>query len=354
MVKSTLALLFVSAGLFVALVYFANYHPAEREPVAVHCTDSAPQVERGKPLKVMTWNIQYMAGKNYVFFYDRLDGSGPDNRPSSKDIAMTLDEVVRVVRDEQPDVVLFQEVDEGAKRTNYANQTQLLLDRLGSLYPCSAEVFYWRSKFVPHPRVMGSVGLKLVTLSRFEIQSAVRHRLAQVPMDVLSRQFYFKRAVLEVRLPITGGGTLSLMNTHLDAFAQGHDTMRRQAASVYSLLDDKDRSKDAALIAGDFNLLPPGKSYERLPVPERAYFVPHSELEKLYTRFQAVPTLENVNGTHFQKWVTHFPNNVNAPDRTVDYVFATSVIKMGKARVRQADTTKISDHFPLLVEITVQ
>ena len=188
MVKSTLALLFVSAGLFVALVYFANYHPAEREPVAVHCTDSAPQVERGKPLKVMTWNIQYMAGKNYVFFYDRLDGSGPDNRPSSKDIAMTLDEVVRVVRDEQPDVVLFQEVDEGAKRTNYANQTQLLLDRLGSLYPCSAEVFYWRSKFVPHPRVMGSVGLKLVTLSRFEIQSAVRHRLAQVPMDVLSRR----------------------------------------------------------------------------------------------------------------------------------------------------------------------
>jgi endonuclease/exonuclease/phosphatase family metal-dependent hydrolase len=26
----------------------------------------------------MNWNVQYMAGKNYVFFYDRLDGSGPD------------------------------------------------------------------------------------------------------------------------------------------------------------------------------------------------------------------------------------------------------------------------------------
>ena len=46
-------------------------------------------------LKVMTWNVQYLAGKRYVFWYDLPGGDGPDTRPSSEDLATTLDVIER-------------------------------------------------------------------------------------------------------------------------------------------------------------------------------------------------------------------------------------------------------------------
>ena len=31
-------------------------------------------------MKVLTWNLQFLAGKDYCFFYDRNDGKGTDTR----------------------------------------------------------------------------------------------------------------------------------------------------------------------------------------------------------------------------------------------------------------------------------
>ena len=89
-----------------ALVYALTWRPLPHEEVAVSCSGQAAQLQPGQALKVMTWNVQYLAGKRYVFWYDLPGGDGPDERPSSEDLALTLDEVVRVLRDEQPDVVL--------------------------------------------------------------------------------------------------------------------------------------------------------------------------------------------------------------------------------------------------------
>ena len=133
---------------------------------------------------------------------------------------------------------MLQEVDEGADRTDGQDQLALLLDELGDTWTCHASAFYWKAWFVPHPRIMGSVGMKLSTISKYAIDDATRYQLAQMPNDLLTRQFDIRRAILETRLPIAGGGELAVLNTHLDAFAQGSDTMQRQVAQTRELLDD--------------------------------------------------------------------------------------------------------------------
>jgi len=130
-----------------------------------------------------------MAGKNYVFFYDLLDNSGPDGRPSPEDIAKTLKEVARIIQDENPDVILLQEVDDGAKRTDYEDQLASLLPLLPKEYACYASAFYWKASFVPHPRIMGAAGMKLSTISKYKMTEAVRHQLALIPADPLTQQF---------------------------------------------------------------------------------------------------------------------------------------------------------------------
>ena len=301
-----------------------------------------------------------MAGKNYVFFYDYLDGSGPDERPSPEDIAVTIDEVARVINEEDPDIIHIQEFDDGSKRTDFDDQMQLLLNRISDNYSCHSNAFYHKSMFVPHPRIMGAVGLKLGTIAKYKINSALRYQLEKIPADPVTMQFNLKRAILETTFPIEDntGKTLKALytyNTHLDAFAQGTNTMQLQIEETIEILQERESAGNPWFISGDFNLLPPGKSYERLPEQERVYFQAESELTKLYDLFPAIPTQEMTDGESHPTWYTHFPNGTRAegPDRTIDFFFFSPKLIMSEPRVRMADTLKISDHLPMLVKFKI-
>jgi len=331
------------------LVYSITWHPADREDAALSCDVNTATLQPGQALKVMTWNVQYLAGKRYVFWYDLADGSGPDTRPTAADLAYSLDEVVRILRDEQPDIVLLQELHENTKATDYQNQLALLQERLADVYPCSSQAFYWKAAFVPHPKIRGSVGMKLGTLSRYRISSAERLQLPTPPADPLTRQFNLKRALLVNYLPIRDGGQLAVINTHLDAFSQGDDTMQRQVAMIDQQLQTLNAAKTPWIIGGDFNLLPPGQ-YQRLSERQRSWYAPDSELQVLAGKYPMIPNLQETSGPDQAAWYTHYPNDPQAsgPDRTLDYLFHSPTLERVAANVRQVDTLRISDHLPLI------
>jgi endonuclease/exonuclease/phosphatase family metal-dependent hydrolase len=345
----------VLAAGFVALVWFTTFHPASTEQVAVTCPDTTPTLSSGQAVKILTWNIQFMAGKNHVFFFDVLEGNGPDERPSAQDMELTLEEVARVIRAEAPDIVLLQEVDDGAKRTDYQDQLAALLHRLGQEYPCYCSALYWKARYVPHPRIRGAVGMKLAVLSKYRIRQATRHQLALMPADAFRRQFMLKRAVLEARLPVRGGRDFVVLCTHLDAFAQGTDTMGRQVSEVKAILDGLAQEQLPCVIGGDFNLLPPGRAYASLPARQQVYFNERTEIAPLFDAFQAVPGLEELNSPDGTRWFTHFPNDpsVKAPDRTIDYLFMPKTLYLVEHHVRQHDTLRISDHFPVVATVEI-
>nr|WP_024309535.1 endonuclease/exonuclease/phosphatase family protein [Pseudomonas sp. P818] len=342
-----IALPFVAA--LIALIYSLTWRPQPREDAPVTCTGQAAQLQPGQALKVMTWNVQYLAGKRYVFWYDLPGGEGPDERPSSEDLARTLDEVVRVLRAEQPDVVLLQELHDNAKASDHQDQLALLQARLGDLYPCSTQAFYWKAAFVPHPRILGSVGMKLGTLSRFQIARAERLQLPMLDADLLSRQFQLKRALLVSYLPIRGGEELVTINTHFDAFAQGQNTMQRQVQMTDHLLQQLQGAGKTWVLGGDLNLLPPGQ-FQRLAHDQRSWYAADSELQDLARRYPMIPSLQQASGAEQAQWYTHYPNDpaAHGPDRTLDYLFYSPRLTPFASQVRQHDTLGISDHLPVI------
>ena len=46
------------------------FSPAPTEEVSVHCGPEVPRLERGRPLRVLVWNVQFAAGRGQEFFYD--------------------------------------------------------------------------------------------------------------------------------------------------------------------------------------------------------------------------------------------------------------------------------------------
>jgi len=83
------------------------------------------------------------------------------NQP--KQSAIDLDNMLRLSLTARPaafggDVVLLQEIDDGAARTDYNDQLARLLPLLPPEYVCHTTAFYWKAAYVPHPRIHGGAG----------------------------------------------------------------------------------------------------------------------------------------------------------------------------------------------------
>ncbi len=335
------------------LFWLSTYHPERTQDETACCSGKPPRLRPGRTVKVMSWNAQYFAGKNYVFWYEAPPGVAGATRPRAEDVAATLRGAAETIAAQDPDIVLLQEIDHGAARTGRTDQLAELLKLLPESYRCHASAFYWKAAFVPHPKIMGPVGMKLSTISKFAMKSAARHQLPLMPVNFVERQFNLKRAVLSVRFALEGGGEIAVMNTHLEAFAQGYDTMERQAKAVLELMKSESARGVPCMIGGDFNLLACEKAYERLSDSHRRAYRPGSELQPMLSSYPSVPGLKDIEGDAFEQWHTYCPNGSDAPDRTIDYIFFSKDIAIGESRVLQNEAMALSDHLPVVATFRV-
>ncbi|MGH2542814.1 MAG: hypothetical protein ACRDIB_08455, partial [Ardenticatenaceae bacterium] len=58
--------LFLLVGVLLIVGWAVTFHPPEVQAEAVTCPESAPRLQQGQALKVLSWNVQFMAGKEYV------------------------------------------------------------------------------------------------------------------------------------------------------------------------------------------------------------------------------------------------------------------------------------------------
>lgn len=369
-VFSSILKLFFAFVLIVAaaigVLWLRSYSPEDMEAASIHCSPDAPGWTADSPLKVMSYNVQYMASKNYIFFYDidltdqeRVQAVEKANRtivgqPSKEDVFWTLDQVANVIKTEDPDVVLLQEINGGDdSRTHYIDHTIELLNRLpDEHFPCRSEAPYWKAEFVFHPEILGPVNMKLLTLSKYRITKSVRHQLPRKPRNFLVAPFHFQRALLESHIATDNDHTVAVINTHYDAWGAGTSIMSRQIARTEELLESLDSEGVPWVFGGDLNLLPPDDNRQRQKIvaARTGNYDETPQISPLYDKYRGIPALHHLTSTEPQAWYTHFPNDptVTEPDRTIDYQFYSDQWSLDDAYVLQKETLEISDHLPVV------
>lgn len=290
---------------------------------------------------MLSWNIQFSAGRRCLFFYD----GGRDSRVTAQEVQETLKGITTLIRRHDPDIVLLQEVDRHSARTANIDQHAHLRRTLG--LPCSASTPYFRVPFVPVPphAPMGHVEMHLSVFSRFRLQTGRRIRLAPLDEPVWRRAFNLRRALLHLPMPTEDGDVLDLFTTHLSAFSRGDGTLDKQVQTVLGATSASPRM----LLTGDFNCLPPDDPPQRLGYASALYADDHNPIRPLFDALDPLcPPEGALLDDPFRSYV---PWGSDRPDRTIDYVLGRA-LHVHEVRV-DPEGARFSDHLPSIVDFSI-
>lgn len=328
----------------VALAFLTEHKPASEEEATVVSAGAAQPLEVNTTFTVLSWNLQFGAGRKREFFYD----GGPAVHVPEADVRATMAKMREALAGAGPDIALLQEVDRNCKRTAYIDQLPAYVQ--GARAASYVSVPYHRSPFVPKPLTnpLGRVDMHLAILSRALLTHAVRRQLALKQTLRLVQVFDLKRALLTAEVEVAGlDKPLKIAVTHLDAFSYGDGTLSKQVAALEEWMASH-APDQPWILAGDFNLLPPSDSPDRLNESRPLYTDAKNPMERLIPRFREVlgDQLDPRNRTYL-------PFGDNAADRKIDYFFVGGPIEVIEARVMH-EHKELSDHLPIMAMLRIR
>jgi endonuclease/exonuclease/phosphatase family metal-dependent hydrolase len=312
-------------------------------------------------IRVMNWNIKF-GGARIDFFFDCF---GDRVLMSRREVIDNLQGVARAIRHFDPDVLLLQEVDINAKRSDYVDQLQYLLDHTELNYGVYAS--QWRADFVPSDG-LGAMDDGNAILSRWPIHDARRIALARrTDQSTAERYFYLQRNILEATTDIPGADSLVVVNIHADAYGKD-GTKLEHIARFEEELDRLDMSGVRFVAGGDLNTLPPGTSklsgFPDSVCKDEDYLADDYSSETdvllgLYAKYEPYITQE----TYSADQARYFTHTVQGPqaggfwNRTLDYLFSNGDFVDLSGTVHQdeasggVETMLLSDHAPVEVQL---
>ena len=325
---------------FVVFFFWASSGTRSGDELATTSTYPADPAPPRDTLSVMTYNIGYLSGMT-------------NNEPIERSRTLytnNMDAAARLLRETNPDVIGFQEIDFGAARSFDVHQLDTLAMRLG--YAASATAVNWDERYVPFPYHwnpaihFGRVLSGQAVLSRYPILDHERIELARTSRPFWSDAFYLDRLAQVVEIDV-GSDTLVVINVHLEAFEEA--TREEQAREVHAIVE---RYLDRPLLLiGDFNSVLPA-AREALSPEERTAFAGDETLTLLLDGLPLRPALPDSAYAAPMAEIGTYPTD--APSRTIDHIFYTpDRIDALSASVPKTPGVP-SDHRPVLMRFVLR
>jgi len=228
------------------LLVFIDYQPKPKEVLVLN--GNGREIEN-KEFSLVSWNIGYCVMDAEIDFF--MDGGKASRAISKERVEANLNEILKILSQEEHDFIFLQEVDKSATRSFYINQYekfQAFFKEYNSLFAITYKT-YW----VPVPlfEPMGRVLSGLVTLSKYQPNSTLRYTLPG-NYSLFTRFLHLDRCFIEERYPINGK-ELILINIHLSAFDKGGFIREQQLAFLFRHIKKEEKKDNYVVIGGDWN-----------------------------------------------------------------------------------------------------
>lgn len=340
----------LAVGGYVAYV-FIDYHRIGDMPLTpVQSADAAAALETDTPYAVLSWNIGFGAYESdYGFFMD----GGTESRAWSRErLTANMDAVASLLKAQDADFTLLQEVDMNATRTYHVDEREVLYAALFDRSSVFCQNYDSPYLMYPVTKPHGASQSGLLTFSAAQISDA---RRVELPVEPGFRKLLdLDRCYSVSHIPVDGGKALALYNFHLSAYTSDGTIATEQ---LTLLLADMQAEYDAGnwcVAAGDFNkdLLGDSSAYFGAsdtdyawaqPIPEDTFDGYDVSLAPPLDESDPVPSCRNADGAYHEgQYVL-----------TVDGFLVTPNVTVESAQV--LDTRfAYSDHNPVRMIFTLE
>lgn len=198
---------------------------------------------------IISYNIGFGAySADYSFF---MDGGEYERAYSKQSVLDNTEGALDVVTNHDPDFILFQEVDIDSNRSYRVNQQELLQSRLypsSSAFAINYDSAYLFYPFLnPHGKSKGGI----LTLSKYELSSALRRSL---PVSTsLDKIMDLDRCYEITKIPVENGSYLCLYNVHLSAYTKDESIVVQQIKMLSDDMKQDVKAGNYVICGGDFN-----------------------------------------------------------------------------------------------------
>ncbi|MBP5223634.1 MAG: endonuclease/exonuclease/phosphatase family protein [Lachnospiraceae bacterium] len=337
-------------GAYFAYLFIA-YHRVGDASVSV--AGETKETGKGNELEIVSWNVGFGAYESdYGFF---MDGGTESWAWSKERLNQNLDNITALLKNQNADIYLLQEVDFDSTRTYKVDERLNFISALGE----GRQYTFAQnndSPFLMYPFTQphGFMRTGIMTFSAYPIREASR---VELPVESgFSKIFDLDRCYSKHYIDMQDGGTLVLYNLHCSAYTSDGTIAVDQ---IRQLLADMQKEYDAGawcIAGGDFNkdLLGDSSKYFGISGAEYNWAkpIPEEVLEGHNASF-AVP-LYPVDGTDPVPTV----RNADAPynDKqfvlTIDGFLVTDNVSVEEIKV--IDTKfAYSDHNPIRMRVTL-
>ena len=247
LLRVALALILVAA-IGVGVLTITEYRPEDAETVIEYHPVST-EFSTGKEYSLITWNVGYGAlGDNADFF---MDGGKSVYTADENRVKQNLNGITDVLKAQDADLVLLQEVDINSDRSYHTDERTILKQAMAG--GSDAFAYNFNALYVPYPLPpIGHVESGVYTLSSAEIREAERIALP-TPFSWPIRIVNLKRCLLVSRIPLADTDReLVLINLHLEAYDDGAGK-EAQTRVLMDVLENEYSKGNYVIAGGDFN-----------------------------------------------------------------------------------------------------
>lgn len=252
-----------TAGGYLSYVWFQYYRIEDNKDLTKEITSksqlNATDITNADTLKIMSYNIGFGAyDREYDFFMDggyMKDGSykqGTHSRGRNKEATQTnTNGAVQLVKDQNVDFALIQEVDTDSTRSYHINQYKAMQGAYENYDSVFASNFHTAYLMYPFTEPMGIANSGLATLSKYKIESVVRR---SYPVDTsIYKLFDLDRAFSVSRMKLSNNKELVIGNSHMSAYDEGGKIRAKQLTFLKEFLTEEANKGNYVILGGDFN-----------------------------------------------------------------------------------------------------
>ena len=258
----------VAAVVVVAIVFAlgyvayvcANYYRIDDHAALEVENAQTETLQAGPTYTAATFNIGFGAyTPDFTFFMDEgvmADGTvvtGEHAKASSAaSVQSCTDGDISLLASLDTDFTLLQEVDTDSTRSFNIDQAQAITSAFSGEASVFANNFHSVYLLYPIPDFHGAVQSGLLTLSKYAIDSAERR--SYPVSDAFPDKFFDLDRCFEVlRVPVSNGKQLVLINSHMSAYDTGGKVREQQIALLREVLAQEAAAGNYVICGGDWN-----------------------------------------------------------------------------------------------------